>query len=133
MHTLYENKIYVRKLCIYKMLWSKILRNKKSNKKEKKKSCSDYRLCRLLLAVGSRGEGKWKLIKVCITSYVVCACVCAPVRKIELPHARQRSRAGFNFSVEFRRNFGVFFVFASYREVKFRYFSFSNLKIQKYL
>ena len=43
---------------------------------------------------------------------------------------------GFNFSVEFRRNFGVFFVFASYREVKFRYFSlfsFSNLKIQKYL
>ena len=40
---------------------------------------------------------------------------------------------GFNFSVEFRRNFGVFFVFASYREEKFRYFSFSNLKIQKYL
>ena len=40
---------------------------------------------------------------------------------------------GFNFSVEFRWNFGVFFVFASYREEKFRYFSFSNLKIQKYL
>ena len=97
MHTLYENKIYVRKLCIYKMLWSKILRNKKSNKKEKKKSCSDYHLCRLLLAVGSRGEGKWKLIKVCITSYVVCACVCAPVRKIERPHARQRSRVRLDF------------------------------------
>ena len=45
------------------------------------------------------------------------------------------SRSGFNFSVGFRRNFGVFFVFASYREVKFRYFSpffvfkFKNLKI----
>ena len=43
--------------------------------------------------------------------------------------------AGFNFSVEFRRNFGVFFVFTSYREEKFRYFSpffvfkFKNLKI----
>src|SRR6185312_15929072 len=42
---------------------------------------------------------------------------------------------GFNFSVEFRRNFGVFFVFASYREEKFRYFSlffvfkFKNSKI----
>ena len=42
---------------------------------------------------------------------------------------------GFNFSVEFRRNFGVFFVFASYLEVKFRYFSvffvfkFKNSKI----
>ena len=44
-----------------------------------------------------------------------------------------QSHPGFNFSVEFRRNFGVFFVFASYREEKFRYFSFSNLKIQKYL
>ena len=109
MHTLYENKIYVRKLCIYKMLWSKILRNKKSNKKEKKKSCSDYRLCRLLLAVGSRGEGKWKLIKVCITSYVVCACVCAPVRKIERPHARQRSRV----RLDFRFVCAVFFLFKS--------------------
>ena len=42
---------------------------------------------------------------------------------------------GFNFSVEFRRNFGIFFVFVSYREVKFRYFSlffvfkFKNSKI----
>ena len=41
----------------------------------------------------------------------------------------------FNFSVEFRRNFGVFFIFASYREEKFRYFSpffvfkFKNSKI----
>ena len=43
--------------------------------------------------------------------------------------------SGFNFSVGFRRNFGVFFVFASYREEKFRYFSvffvfkFKNSKI----
>ena len=42
---------------------------------------------------------------------------------------------GFNFSIGFRRNFGVFFVFASYREQKFRYFSlffafkFKNSKI----
>ena len=48
--------------------------------------------------------------------------------------ARQQS-TGFNFSVEFCRNFGVFFVFASYREEKFRYFSpffvfkFKNSKI----
>ena len=49
------------------------------------------------------------------------------------PWAAAAAHPGFNFSVEFRRNFGIFFVFASYREVKFRYFSFSNLKIQKYL
>jgi len=42
---------------------------------------------------------------------------------------------GFKISVEFRRNFGKFFVFASYREEKFRYFSvffifkFKNSKI----
>ena len=42
---------------------------------------------------------------------------------------------GLNFSVEFRRNSVFFFVFASYREEKFRYFSpffvfkFKNSKI----
>src|SRR6185312_5398329 len=47
----------------------------------------------------------------------------------------RRLGPGFNFSVGFRRNFGVFFVFASYREEKFRYFSvffvfkFKNSKI----
>ena len=30
---------------------------------------------------------------------------------------------GLTFSVEFRRNFGIFFVFAIHREKKFRYFS----------
>ena len=29
-------------------------------------------------------------------------------------------RAGFKISVKFRRNFGIFFVFGSYREVEFR-------------
>ena len=59
---------------------------------------------------------------------------------LPLLHGRRRVqrpllRAGFNFSVEFHRNFGVFFVFASYREEKFRYFSvffvfkFKNSKI----
>ena len=32
-------------------------------------------------------------------------------------------KAGLTFSVEFRRNFGIFFVFAIHREKKFRYFS----------
>ena len=51
------------------------------------------------------------------------------------PHPPSGVRTGFNFSIGFRRNFGVFFVFASYREEKFRYFSvffvfkFKNSKI----
>ena len=36
---------------------------------------------------------------------------------------QSRSRPGFKISVEFRRNFGKFFVFARHREKKFRYFS----------
>jgi len=31
-----------------------------------------------------------------------------------------RCRPGFKISVKFRRNFGIFFVFGSYREVEFR-------------
>jgi len=46
-----KNKIYVHKLCIYEMLRSKILKNKKSNKKEKKNHAGihDLIVCRLLL------------------------------------------------------------------------------------
>ena len=38
------------------------------------------------------------------------------------PGCHPQPHPGFNFSVEFRRNSGFFFVSASYREKKFRYF-----------